>query len=154
LAVAAPLTLVIINWNARAHLRRCLGAALPLGYPIIVVDNASSDGSRETVAEDFPSVTLITSDVNLGFAGGVNAGVRATASPWVLILNPDIEVTAAGIEQLVREGTADPTIGAAGACLVDGAGTPQAGFAVRRFPTLGTLAVDLLLVDQVWPGNP
>lgn len=120
----------------------------------MVVDNASSDGSREMVAEDFPSVTLITSDVNLGFAGGVNAGVRATTSPWVLILNPDIEVTAAGLEHLVREGTADATIGAAGACLVDGAGTPQAGFAVRRFPTLGTLAVDLLLVDQIWPGNP
>lgn len=118
------------------------------------MDNASSDDSPEMVAEDFPSVTLITSDVNLGFAGGVNAGVRATASPWVLILNPDIELTASGIAHLVREGTADATIGAAGACLVDSAGSPQAGFAVRRFPTLGTLAVDLLLVDQVWPGNP
>lgn len=152
--MAAPLTLVIINWNARDHLRRCLGAAHSLGYPIIVVDNASSDGSREMVAEHFPAVTLLASDVNLGFAGGVNAGVRATASPWVLILNPDVAVTPDGLEGLLREGTAEPTIGAAGACLVDAAGMPQAGFAVRRFPTLATLAVDLLLVDQLWPANP
>lgn len=154
LAVPAPLTLVIVNWNAREHLRRCLTAAVPLGYPITVVDNASSDGSGAMVADDFPTVTLIASNVNLGFAGGVNAGVRATASPWALILNPDVEVTADGLDRLLRAGAADPALGAVGACLVGDDDVPQAGFAVRRFPTLGTLAVDLLLVDQLWPGNP
>jgi GT2 family glycosyltransferase len=154
LAVPAPLTLVIINWNARDHLQRCLAAALPLGYPITVVDNASSDGSRTMVAKSFPTVTLIPSDVNLGFAGGVNAGVATTTSPWVLILNPDVEVTAAAVDLLRRAGAADAAVGAVGACLVGDDDRPQAGFAVRRFPTLATLAVDLLLVDKLWPGNP
>jgi GT2 family glycosyltransferase len=106
------------------------------------------------VAKSFPTVTLIPSDVNLGFAGGVNAGVATTTSPWVLILNPDVEVTAAAVDLLRRAGAADAAVGAVGACLVGDDDRPQAGFAVRRFPTLATLAVDLLLVDKLWPGNP
>src|SRR5690606_11614050 len=70
-----------------------------------------------------------------------------------LVLNPDVTVNATAIARLLQ-GAADETIGAAGACLIDAEGRPQAGFAVRRFPTLATLAVDLLLVDKVWPGNP
>src|SRR5690606_20317112 len=110
-------------------------------------------------ARDFPTVTLIASPVNLGFAGGVNAGVHASATPWVLVLNPDVVVDEAAVTRLLDGATsaaagASGRVGAAGACLTGADGHPQAGFAVRRFPTLATLAVDLLLVDQLWPRNP
>lgn len=101
-----------------------------------------------------PTVTLIASPINLGFAGGVNAGVAASTTPWVLILNPDVQVTAAGVNRLLDGAAHDGGIGAAGARLIDATGATQRGFAVRRFPTLATLAVDLLLIDKVWPGNP
>ena len=153
-AVPVPLTLIIINWNAREHLQQCLRSALPLGYATIVVDNASADGSAEVVAQMAPSVTLIASPTNLGFAGGVNAGVAASTTPWALILNPDVQVTEIGVDRLLAGAARDDRVGAAGARLIDATGTTQAGFAVRRFPTLATLAVDLLLVDKVWPGNP
>lgn len=153
-AVTASLTLVIINWNARHHLETCLRAVAPLGYGVVVVDNASTDGSAEMVASTFPTVTLLRSDANLGFAGGVNAGVAATGSRWVLVLNPDVLVSNDAIGHLLASAEDDPRVGAAGACLVDHAGQPQADFIVRRFPTLGTLAVDLLLIDKVWPDNP
>lgn len=153
-AVSVPLTLVIINWNARQHLDACLRSASALGHPIVVVDNASSDGSAAMVAETYPSVCLVASPANLGFAGGVNAGVAVTTTPWVLILNPDVQPTPDGLARLADEAMHVDDVGAAGARLVDAAGVTQAGFAVRRFPTLATLAVDLLLIDKVWPGNP
>lgn len=148
------LSLVIINWNARSHLDRCLQSVLPLGHPTIVVDNASSDGSAAMAAERHPSAVVVASPVNLGFAGGVNAGVAKTQTTWVLVLNSDMTLAAGGLSAMLEAVDHDDGVGAAGACLVDEHGVPQAGFAVRRFPTLATLAVDLLLVDKVWPGNP
>jgi N-acetylglucosaminyl-diphospho-decaprenol L-rhamnosyltransferase len=152
--VSSPLTLLIINWNARRHLEGCLQAAVPTGFPVVVVDNASEDGSAAWVGTAYPEVTLLASATNLGFAGGVNAGVAATRTPWVLILNPDVRVSAASVQALLSGASAAADIGAAGACLTDLDGTPQQGFAVRRFPTLASLAMDLLLVDTIWPANP
>lgn len=127
---------------------------MPLGYAVVVVDNDSRDGSAAMVARAYPSAQLLASPTNLGFAGGVNAGVRASRTPWVVVLNPDVVVEASAIARFVAAAEAEPTIGAAGARLVDEHGAPQAGFAVRRFPTLATLAVDLLLIDKLWPSNP
>lgn len=154
--MTSPLAIVIVNWNARTHLAECLRAVVPLGYPTIVVDNASGDASAAMVARDFPTVHLIASETNLGFSGGVNAGVGASTTPWALVLNPDVRLDATAVVRLLEGATADDdgAIGAAGPCLIDDDGRPQAGFAVRRFPTLATLAVDLLLVDKVWPRNP
>jgi N-acetylglucosaminyl-diphospho-decaprenol L-rhamnosyltransferase len=152
--VPLPLTIVIINWNARDHLARCLDAALSTTCPIVVVDNASADGSADVVRAHYPTVHLVAADTNLGFAGGVNAGVAACVTPWVLVLNPDVRVTPDGVHALYTAASADARIGAAGACLLNPDGTPQAGFAVRRFPTLLSVGADLLLLDAIWPGNP
>ncbi|HTV01831.1 MAG TPA: glycosyltransferase family 2 protein, partial [Luteitalea sp.] len=150
----AAVTLVFVTWNARAHLMRALEAARPLGFPIVVLDNASSDGTADEVRRTAPDVTLLAKDTNLGFAGGVNAGVAATTTPWALILNPDILLTRVAIERMHAAGEAEAAIGAVGAQLVGPDQTPQAEYSIRRFPTLGTWATDLLLVDHVWPGNP
>lgn len=88
----SELAVVLVAYNSADWLGRCLGA-LPEGLAgrsaeIIVVDNASSDGSAE-IAAAHPDVFLIRNSRNVGFAAAVNQGVRASGSPWVLLLNPD-----------------------------------------------------------------
>ncbi len=87
------ISVVIVNWNAGKYLARCLAA---LGNQtlspekIIVVDNASSDGSADLVAREFPRVTLLRQNHNLGFAAANNLAVTGfTDSTWVALLNPD-----------------------------------------------------------------
>ena len=147
-------SLVYVSWNARTHLERALEATRPLGLPIVVVDNASADGTADWVRIRCPEATLVAADHNLGFAGGVNAGVRETATPWVVVLNPDILLTGEALDRLLTDAGGDARIAAAGAQLVGADGVPQPGYSLRRFPTLASWAVDFLLVDQVWPGNP
>jgi N-acetylglucosaminyl-diphospho-decaprenol L-rhamnosyltransferase len=147
-------SLVYVSWNARPFLERALEASRALGVPTVVVDNASTDGTAEHVRLRHPEVSLIAADTNLGFAGGVNAGVHETTSPWVVLLNPDILLTPEALTLLLRQGEHDASIGAVGAQLVGPDGVPQPTYSLRRFPTLATWAVDLLLIDQVWPDNP
>lgn len=149
-----PITIIVVHWNAREHLERCVPAALATGYPVVVVDNASSDGAAGVVAARWPEVRLVAAEHNRGFAGGVNAGVAEATTPWVLIVNPDVLLTPEAMVQMHAAGEADARIGAVGAQLVNTDGTPQHGFSIRRFPTLGTWAADLLLLDHLWPRNP
>lgn len=154
------LAILIVNWNARDPLLRCLDSLSSLPHLVIVVDNASEDGSADAVARRFPEVTLVRSASNLGFAGGVNrARHEAAQAPGpkadqLLLLNPDTVATAGAIEALAAVLAEDAAIGAVGGRLVHPDGSPQSGFNVRRFPTLGSFAMDLLLIDQVWPDNP
>jgi len=86
---------VIVTYNCRDWIERCL-AALPAalaGLPaeVVVVDNASADGSADLVAAGHPELVLIRNPVNAGFAAAVNLGVARSSAPWVLLLNPDME---------------------------------------------------------------
>jgi N-acetylglucosaminyl-diphospho-decaprenol L-rhamnosyltransferase len=161
------LAILIVNWNAREPLLRCLESLASLPHLVIVVDNASEDGSAEAVARRFPEVTLVRSPTNLGFAGGVNRARQEAAraasaagskvapdAEYLLLLNPDTVATAGAIDALAAALAADASIGAVGGRLVHPDGSPQSGFNVRRFPTLGSFAMDLLLIDQVWRDNP
>lgn len=153
---AGRIAILIVNWNARDPLLRCLDSLAALPYHVIVVDNASEDGSADAVAGRFPGVTLVRSATNLGFAGGVNRARREAgdAADFLLLLNPDTVATPGAIETLAAALAADAAIGAVGGRLVHADGSPQSGFNVRRFPTLGSFAMDLLLIDQVWRDNP
>jgi N-acetylglucosaminyl-diphospho-decaprenol L-rhamnosyltransferase len=149
-----PVSILIVNWHARDPLARNLAALAGTPFEIIVVDNASADGSADMVARDFPRVRLLRESANHGFAGGVNLARRLATSDRLLLLNPDIEATADAINALAHALDADPQIGAVGGRLVNPDGTPQHGFNIRRFPTLASIAVDLLLIDHLWPDNP
>jgi N-acetylglucosaminyl-diphospho-decaprenol L-rhamnosyltransferase len=126
------LAIVIVSYNVRADLERCLRslAAHPPARPttIAVVDNGSADGTLEAVRRDFPAVQAVDAGGNLGFARANNLGIRATASDLVLLLNPDTVVGDGQIDRLVAGLRADSGAAAAGPRLVDADGRPELSF--------------------------
>lgn len=114
---------IILNYNGRRFLSMCLQAVAATDYPadaleIIVVDNASQDDSVARLHENFPHVRVLALQRNLGFAGGNNAGIRATDAPYVVLLNNDTAVDPGWLKPLVRAAEADPKIGGCGSKLV------------------------------------
>lgn len=89
-------SVVILNYNGRAHLERFLPSVVANTDPameIVMIDNASQDDSVSFIANAFPSVRIICLDANLGFAGGYNEGLRQVSSDYYILLNSDVEVT-------------------------------------------------------------
>ncbi|MGQ9635447.1 MAG: glycosyltransferase family 2 protein [Bryobacteraceae bacterium] len=142
---------VIVTHNSEREIGPCLDALQGLVDEIVVVDNASGDGSTSQVQQR-AGVELIANRTNLGFAAAVNQGVQALRSPLVLVLNPDT-IVQSGL-QLLRDACQEPGVGAAGGRLVDEYGAPQSGFALRRFPTPAALAFEALGINRLWPTNP
>ncbi|MCY3780898.1 MAG: glycosyltransferase family 2 protein [Chloroflexi bacterium] len=91
----SDLSVVIVNYNTRDLLRNCLlslRASEGLALEVIVVDNASSDGSADMVRADFPEARLLAQSLNTWYCGGNNIGIQAASADIVLLLNPDTEV--------------------------------------------------------------
>ena len=105
---------VVINWNGREVLEPCLRTLLASSYPnlsVLVVDNASTDGSAQFVRDEFPSVSVSEQSSNLGFAAGVNVGLRSAleeGADYVLLLNNDIELDGNAVSALVEAALAHP----------------------------------------------
>ena len=97
------LSIVIVNYNTRDFLEACLTSlqSCTLTHEIIVVDNASHDGSVKMVRDSFPHVRLLAQDHNTWFCGGNNLGIQAASGEYVLLLNPDTVVEIGALEQLV-----------------------------------------------------
>jgi GT2 family glycosyltransferase len=144
-------TIIIVSYNCRDALRECLGKLTTLKdmLPIIVVDNASADGSAEMVAHDFPSIQLIRNARNRGFAAACNQGIAASDHPFVLLLNPDTLITETALQGLLDVIDAQPDVGACGPRILNPDGSPQAS--VRKFPTLRALACDELGLSTAFP---
>src|SRR5690349_15398819 len=106
----------IVTYNSSRFIRRCLDSVLEQTYPsleIVVVDNASSDGTRD-ILETFESrCRILYNDENTGFAAGQNQAIASTESDWVLTLNPDVLMTPGFISHLAEAGQADSRIGTA-----------------------------------------
>jgi GT2 family glycosyltransferase len=126
------LSIVIVSYNTREDLERCLAsltsAPPALTHEIVVVDNASTDGTVDAVRQRWPSVRILPQEWNLGFAGANNVGIRATAGELVLLLNSDTLVPPAALDTLAARLRAQPEAGAAGPRLVDGAGRVELSF--------------------------
>lgn len=105
-------SIIIVSWNTCDILRDCLCSIYRetkrLKFEIIVVDNASSDGSADMVQSDFPDVTLIVELTNRGYAAGVNVGIRVAQGRYILVLNSDILVCDAAIAKTVRYADTHP----------------------------------------------
>lgn len=126
------LAIVIVSFNTRQDLHACLqslhDAPPDLTHAIIVVDNASSDGSAAAVRRHWPDVRVLEMGRNLGFAAATNAGIRASESALVLLLNSDTSVPPGSIDRLVGALDADPSAAAAGPRLVGCDGAVELSF--------------------------
>ncbi len=145
--------LVIVNYNTAADLRRCLESARERlgGIETIVVDNGSTDGSREMVRKEFPGVRLVDNPGNPGYASACNRGIAAATQPYVFILNSDVEFTQGGLETLIERMEAEPGIGALGPMVLNSDGSVQ--MSCRRFPSL-LESVAHGFLGEIWPDNP
>lgn len=118
--MSPQVTIVVLNWNNATDTIACLQSLNQVDYPIysmIVIDNGSTDDSAERITAAHPHVTLLRSQVNLGYAGGNNMGIRhalALGAEYVCILNNDVVVAPGFLTALVAEAEADPNLGIAG----------------------------------------
>lgn len=114
----ARVAVVIVSFNARRFVEACFGSLARArlgGAEVIVVDNASADGTVGAIRSGFPWVTVVEAGANLGFAGGNNLGIRRALDDgceWVYLLNPDTEVEPGFLEEALAVASADPGTGA------------------------------------------
>lgn len=118
---AAPrVACIVLTWNAKATVLECVASVSRLTYPnldLVVVDNASTDGTADAVTRAFPSATVLANDRNLMWSGGNNVGIEYVLSrgaDYVLLLNNDVVVHPDLVTELVRAGESDPRIGVLG----------------------------------------
>jgi GT2 family glycosyltransferase len=154
--MSVKLAIVIVNWNGGELLRRCLASVeqFPpnLAYEIVVVDNASTDGSREWLDSLGDRVHLIKNDENAGFGSANNQAFAATTAPFLFLLNSDAEVRAGAIDTLIETINSNERIGVVGPRLVNSDGTLQAS--VWRNPvTPFETVVNAFRLYKLMPGG-
>ncbi len=133
--MSPAISAIVVNYNAGSLLSSCVDSLLncPLEIEVIVVDNASTDGSLDALP-DLPNIQIIRNQENSGFAAACNKGVRAAGSPFILFLNPDCSFqlgTLVGLLDALRE---DDHVGMVGGLLSNSDGSEQAG-GRRAVPT-------------------
>lgn len=121
-------TLIVLNYNGMEHLPACFNSLRDLDYPpdrleLMIVDNASGDGSVDYMRSHHPGVRVVQSDENLGFAGGNNLGAREAMGEHVIFLNNDMAVDSAFVTALVEALQADTEAVSAGAKILNWDGT-------------------------------
>jgi N-acetylglucosaminyl-diphospho-decaprenol L-rhamnosyltransferase len=134
---ALDLSILIVTWNSERWIERCL-SSIPAGcegleYEVVVHDNSTE---------------------NLGFAGGTNRAFGASTGRYVFLLNPDCELAPRALTSLYEFLETRPHIAAAAPLLSNESGDSQRDFQLRRLPTLGTLAAEVLMLDKIFPRNP
>ena len=147
------LSIVIVNWNTRELILRCLTSiythAPDFEFEVWVVDNHSSDDSAANIQTRFPQVHLIENNENLGFATANNQAIREASGVYIMLLNPDTEVLSNAIEELVQFMESSPQAGAAGPLISNPDGTLQSS--CFPFPTLSNEFWRLFHLDGLWP---
>jgi GT2 family glycosyltransferase len=175
------LAIVVVSWNTRDLLGRCIEtvhaslAESGIAYSIVVVDNASSDGTPGMLRAKHPEVELIEAGANLGFAGGNNLALRRVLSSelsvlsfddscdaklkaqhskldYAFLLNPDTEIVGDAIPQLARYLDAHPDVAVVGPQLRYSDGSVQSSR--RRFPTPGVFFWESTPLEKIWTDNP
>lgn len=152
--MAAPVAVVVVSWNTRDLLARCLDSLGPDvedgRADVWVVDNASSDGSADLVRDRFPRVQLVASDENLGYGPAVNLAATRTDAPWLAPANADVEVAPGALAALLAAGERHPRTGAVAPRLQAPDGSTE--HSVHPFPRLRVLMAANLGVARVVPG--
>lgn len=131
------LSIIILNYRTRGLLKQCIRGVeqhnIGVPYEILVVDNASHDGTAEMMRKEFPSCSFIETEINLGFGGGMNRGIRASSGRYVLLLNTDIAVFDHAINDMYAYMESHPHVGLVGPKLINPNGSIQ--LSCYRFPS-------------------
>jgi N-acetylglucosaminyl-diphospho-decaprenol L-rhamnosyltransferase len=149
------LSVVVVNTNAGEDVRTCITSvyesAGEVAFQVVVSDNGSTDGSVEAIESSFPDTLVIRNGRNLGFPAAANRGMAATRSTFVLLINPDADVSAGTLEGFLKVARDHPRAGAIGALTrnVDGSIYPSA----RRIPS-PWLGLAHTVLAPFWPTNP
>jgi GT2 family glycosyltransferase len=148
------LSVVIVTWNVRELVPACLDALFAetrgLAIEVIVVDNASTDQTVETVRVRYPAVRVVANEINVGFPRANNQGIAQACGDYILFLNPDTEVGPGSVRACVAALDADAAVGVVGCKLVFEDGTTQAECARRPY-LLRHLAMELLYLHMLFP---
>lgn len=169
----ADISVIVVSWNTCELLRQCLQSIIdepgvriiPAGQPsggpapadtlaveIIVVDNASNDGSAQMVQAEFPQAALIVNRHNAGFAAANNQAAAQARGQALFLLNPDAYLLAGAMTGLARFLSAHPEAAVVGPNVLNPDGTWQA--AAFRFATLWDLVCEAVFLSVLWPRSP
>lgn len=147
------LSIIIVNWNAKKYISECLQSIIHQKtnheIEIIVVENASSDGSQELIRKRFPNVKLICNKENLGFAKANNIGIKNSSGKYIALINSDVKVLDGCIDQMLVYMNKHPEIGMLGPQIVDSNGKVQRSY--MGFPTIWNTVCRAMALDSLFP---
>jgi GT2 family glycosyltransferase len=148
-------SIIVVNWNTKSLLRDCLISVYEesrdIDFEIIVVDNASTDGSREMIRNDFPKVILIENIKNRGFAAANNQGIAVAKGRYVLLLNSDTIVLDNCIANIVSFADTQPRAGVIGCRVLNSDRTLQP--TCFMFPSILNLLLSSSYLYKLFPNN-
>ncbi len=151
------ISIIIVSYNVKEYLLKCLQSVVLFctgnyQYEIIIVDNASADGSSDAVKKMFPDITLIQNTENLGFSKAVNQGCTPAKGKYIFILNPDTQFTEDSLALLFAEMERDTSLGIVAPMLVNNQQNRQQSY--WRKPTLLNSIGSILHLDNLlWEKN-
>jgi len=152
-AESVDLSVVIVTWNARKYMPDCLKSIQQqdthaLSMEIVVVDNASSDSTAELIHQNFPTVKLVQSEVNLGFARANNVGISHTTGKYLFLINPDVIVLPGCLKHIIDALEAEPSVGLIGPRMLGPDKTVRRS--TMRFPTPWNSFCRALALDSLF----
>ena len=150
------LSIIIVCYNDGALVLNLLDSVLShtflREYEIIMVDNASRDGSADMVAKSHPDVKIMRNEINKGFPTAVNEGIKASRGEYVLLLNPDIRVKERAIDILIEFMDSHPRAGAVGGKIINTDGSIQ--LSGKSFPDPMVMLFVTFDLHRIFPNNP
>lgn len=146
-------SVIVVTYNSAGQIGSCLEALRKEdGWQRIVVDNASRDNTVDRAQQADPASCVVRNAQNSGFAAAANRGARLATGNVLLFLNPDAIAEPGALDALAK--ALEPEhVGAVGGALSHNWGEVERGFCVRRFPTLPSMAAEILLLNHIWPSN-
>jgi GT2 family glycosyltransferase len=150
------ISVVIVGWNAKHYLELCLDSLVKApprrNMEVLVVDNASSDGSAEMIEAEYPWVKLIKSGENLGFAKGNNVAIRRATGRYIALVNPDVIVFPGCLDALADFLDKNPKVGNVGPRVLNPDMSMQS--TCRRFPSLWNNFCSATRLESTFKGIP
>lgn len=155
-AAAPELTVIVVSYNTRDLTLKCLETLLrntrSAAMEVVVIDNASADGSVEAIRSSFPEVRCIASPSNLGFARANNLVAAEARTPWLLLLNPDTETHPGAVDNLLAFAKANPSAGIVGGRTVFPDGSLNMASCWRRM-TIWSLFCSATGLSRLFPDS-